>query len=465
MKKLRSFDVSNDLSEIKLLDWKGKRLKGKIALIYPNAYSLAVANLGFNRVFEIFSTSGFDVYRFVYVPGSSLLRSLDGARDIGVFKLWLFSVHYELDLFNVMRIFNASKIPALSRDRSGKHPVMVAGGALTYFMPQALLDIFDVVYLGEIEPNAVELVQTISYYYGSGRKELMEALGRLPNVMVEDSLGDKSVAVSKDTKGFAKSVFLSKKGAFGKRFLLEVERGCRRACRFCMVGHKMKPARYADLEWILEELSRAREYTRKVGLVGPTVVDHPRVEDIAVYLIEKDFDVSFSSMRVDSLSEVVMQALARHQESFTIAPEGGSQKIRNFLGKGINEMHISNAMKLGSKYGLKKVKMYFIYGTPVEEESDLVEIIRVSREAKRFFKEVRVSLNPLIPKPGTPFETLEMLDQKELKRRERFLRKELREEKIVAEFESIKDSVLQYRIARSNRGELFAILSEKGRAV
>jgi len=438
-----------------------EQTSGELALIYPNGYSLAVANLGFNRVFEIFSERGFKVYRFVYEPAGRRLQSLDGARRIEEIKLWLLSLHFELDLLNVADMFSRMRLPLRPEWRTHRHPVTIVGGALTYFMSPVLLDIFDAVYVGELEPNAEELTRAIFNSCGRGRDRLMESLAEVPGVLVKSQPNKDGTTLCKGATTFARSVFLSDEGAFGYRFLLEVERGCKRACRFCVVGHRMKPARYADLQWVLEELRKGLCFTDKIGLVGPTVVDHPEVEAIAEYLCERDVDVSFSSMRADRLTEVVVRALAKRQKSFTIAPEGGSQKVRNFLGKGLNESHILNAMRLGAEHGLKKLKMYFIYGTPVEGEDDLEEIVRLAREAKKQYREVRVSLNPLIPKPGTPLEGLKMLDMRELKRRERFLRQRLFEEGVHPEFESLKGSILQYRIANAREGELLGILEEK----
>ncbi|RKX46537.1 MAG: radical SAM protein [Thermotogae bacterium] len=460
MKKRRSSEVS----ETRILDLKGQTL-GELALIYPNDYSLAVANLGFNRVFEIFSKRGFKVYRFVYKTAEGRLQSLDGPRRIEDIKLWLLSLHFELDLLNVAKIFSRMRLPLRPEWRTHRHPVTVVGGALTYFMSPTLLDIFDAVYVGELEPNVEELTRTIFNSSGHGRDRLMGSLAEVPGVLVKSKLYRDEGFLCKDEGAttFARSVFLSKNGAFGYRFLLEVERGCKRACRFCVVGHRMTPARYADLQWVLEELRKGLCFTDKIGLVGPTVVDHPEVETIAEYLYARDIDVSFSSMRADRLNEVVVRALAKRQRGFTIAPEGGSQKVRNFLGKGLNESHILNAMRLGAQHGLRKLKMYFIYGTPVEGEEDLEEIAKLAREAKKLYSEVCVSLTPLIPKPGTPLEGLKMLDMKELKRRERFLRRRLWEEGTHPKFESLKRSMLQYRISNAREGELLSILEEKMR--
>jgi len=164
-------------------------------------------------------------------------------------------------------------------------------------------------------------------------------------------------------------------------------------------------------------------------------------------------------MRMGGLSEKLLELLIRSgQKSFTVAPEGGSQKIRNILQKDISEEEIDRALKLGVKVGFKKIKMYFIYGVPGETDEDLKDIIRLALHAKKMGYELKVSLNPLIPKPGTPFEGEKMEDMKILREKEKFLKHFFKKIGIEFHFESIRKSLLQYKIANADENDIVEII-------
>jgi len=196
-------------------------------------------------------------------------------------------------------------------------------------------------------------------------------------------------------------------------------------------------------------LLKAMNHTKKVGLVAAEANDHPDIDKVAQFALERGLDLSVSSLRADSLSSHLLNALKNgSQKQFTIAPEGGSQKVRNLLGKALSGRDIEVALRLGREVGFERIKLYFIYGVPGEDTNDLRDVSSIVSFCKGIgYSRITVSLNPLIPKPGTLFEGSEMCAISELKEKRKLLKALLNMEGVKADFESIRESVSQYVIS------------------
>ena len=258
------------------------------------------------------------------------------------------------------------------------------------------------------------------------------------------------------------SVYITKKTVFDNRFLIEISRGCKRKCKFCTVGFNFGNFRHVAPELIIEKMKEVKKFTKKIGLVSATVTDYPFLDEIIKFSFENDYDLSFSSLRLDSLTENILKILKKSsQNQFTIAPEGGSQKIRNIYSKGITENQIIKALKLGRDMFFDSIKLYFIYGAPEEEKKDLDEIINIGKRCLDMgYKKVIFSINPLIPKPDTPFENLKMENLKVLKNKEKYLKNELKKIGIKGNFESIKSSVIQYKLGTIEQDQVERFLNK-----
>jgi radical SAM superfamily enzyme YgiQ (UPF0313 family) len=110
------------------------------------------------------------------------------------------------------------------------------------------------------------------------------------------------------------------------------------------------------------------------------------------------------------------------------------------------------------KAGLKRVKMYFIYGLPGEEQEDLDGIVEIAARTKAYGIIPYVSINPLIPKPSTPFESIEMRAADDLRKRERYLQSNLGKIGVKSKFESVRLSRIQWIISTADK-ELSLILA------
>jgi radical SAM superfamily enzyme YgiQ (UPF0313 family) len=119
-----------------------------------------------------------------------------------------------------------------------------------------------------------------------------------------------------------------------------------------------------------------------------------------------------------------------------IAPEAGTQRLRNVINKGVTEDDVLHAAAALVDNGIPNLKLYFMVGLPTETKADVDGIITLCKRIKhRFLKssrarkrigEITLSLNSFIPKPFTPFQWVAMEDEKGLKKKLKKIKSELR---------------------------------------
>lgn len=413
----------------------------RLALIFPNTYEVASASLSYHDLFYRMNIpQGIGCERFFYDETSRSYFSLDSPSVITDFRIWAFSIHFEADLLNVLFMLHDLGVPLNPSERSEKHPVIIIGGSLSLFMKSALEYVGDYVYEGELAEGFVDNLAELKLEEHTRQSAItfLDNYSRIESHLEQGILSD-----------HAESAYLTPNSVFPNRFLLEISRGCRHRCAFCVMGHTFGGARHLPYSSIEDSLLKAMNHTKKVGLVAAEANDHPDIDKVAQFALERGLDLSVSSLRADSLSSHLLNALKNgSQKQFTIAPEGGSQKVRNLLGKALSGRDIEVALRLGREVGFERIKLYFIYGVPGEDTNDLRDVSSIVSFCKGIgYSRITVSLNPLIPKPGTLFEGSEMSAISELKEKRKLLKALLNMEGVKADFESIRESVSQYVIS------------------
>jgi radical SAM superfamily enzyme YgiQ (UPF0313 family) len=392
-----------------------KRRSGyKIALVYPNRYEIGMANLGFHTVYSIFN--GYEdvaCERFFLgiqnsIETNSPLRSFDA---IG------FSLQYELDYINLIRILDASGIEPVRENRRG--PIIMAGGPCC-FNPLPLSKFVDLFVIGDLEPVADQIIEGLV-----GRKppnSIAESTGgvfspELMNPTQAQSVGNLDEIPAPINQPRPTSPEFSP--ALGSTFMVEISRGCNVRCRFCMYSHCTFPKRERSLHRIREIVDEGLRVTgsNKVSLIGALVTDHSEIKEIMGYLVERGVTASLPSIRTDSVDEEMLELIGELGiRTLTVAPEG-SPHTREILKKDLGEEGLRFVIENAPDHGVRKLRLYFIVGVPGQTEEDIRYIGNLCTDSIREFKgrgAVTASINPLVPRPHTPTESLPMSNKSRL---------------------------------------------------
>jgi radical SAM superfamily enzyme YgiQ (UPF0313 family) len=451
-------------------DWGGRI---PIALIYPNVYTVGMANLGYQFIYHLLNQEPDLVCERAFLPEAAenvppqsmpAPRSLESAQPLSRFEVLAFSVPFENDYPHLLRILAAAGIPLQAARREPPQPMVWAGGFTASMNPEPLATFVDLFTIGEGEAILPELLAGYRQCRQErlSKKACLAALSRLEGIYVPafyhiryDRLGRvhsfrarapapdrvRRRIVSPLTGVVPASSLLTTASAFESMYLIEIGRGCPRGCRFCAAGHLFSPPRYRDMDDLLPTICTALDKTKRIGLVSSAVCDHPQIGEICRAILAKGGEVSVSSLRLDALDEHLLKSLVRSgHRTLALAPEAGSQRLRDVIRKGISEEQILKAVRRIAVAGIPILRLYFMVGLPGETWADIESIVALARKvqhqartdtAGKGFQRLTLSVNPFVPKPGTPFQWHPFEEIGELKGRIQHIRRALRKKRAV----------------------------------
>lgn len=410
----------------------GRPLKTKsefsVAWYYPNTYTVGMAGLGYQLVFGLL-----DSYEDIAVRRGFTDMEEPGIRESEIIG---FTLSWELDFANIVSILRKHDIPVSSKDRTSDHPLIFGGGPVLTANPEPFADIFDVVLMGDAEvaiPSFIEAFRQSRKL--SSRRERLLNLANSDGIYVPqfyevtyssiDSQNDGPILEIKPTHAgvpayprkkifsppadyVAHSLVLTPDSAWGNMFLVEVVRSCPQECRFCLASFLTRPFRATNVDTLMGAIELGLKHTNKIGLLGPSVTEHPRFDEIATKLRGRpDLSLSLASVRADTLTEDILATLVSlGQKSVTIAIESGSERLRSIMKKNLTEEEIVHAVSLVADSGLESIKFYGIAGLPHETQSDIDETVRLMTMLKKKHKRLRFvfGISSFVPKAQTPFQ-------------------------------------------------------------
>jgi len=452
--------------------------KKRIALIYPNVYSIGMSNLGFQTIYSILNSRDDVVCERAFLPDKYDLEELkrtglpvityESKCSISNFDIIALSISFENDYPNIIKILSLSNIPVYSVNRNDSFPLLIAGGVCCFSNPAPFEDIFDVIFIGESEEtiNLFLDLYTKRFQKDDIKREIVSIEGiYIPSFYKTDTIVPKSIypqapVFIKKTyfKNFNQIIInptiKTKNSEFGHLCLLEVMRGCHWRCRFCLVSSIYNPVRIREKDIMNQEIDKAQS---KVGLIAPSLSDVPYINE----LISKDnVNFSITSLRSNQKSNSLI-SLLKDKKSLSIAPEAGSEKLRRVINKKINEDDILSTASTAFQKGIEILRLYFMIGLPQERLEDIESIISLTKKILSLSKSSRIvlTLTPFVPKPFTAFQWHKFEDIKVLKEKINFIKKNLNLlSKITINNESVRHSFIQAVFARGDRKVLKNII-------
>jgi radical SAM superfamily enzyme YgiQ (UPF0313 family) len=385
-----------------------KQAPFSVALAYPSPYRVGMSSLGYLSIYRaIQATDGLSCER-VFLPDDAGSGACDEAwsyeslRPLGAYPVVAFSVAYELEIAGVIQLLEAAKIPALRSERDARHPLIVAGGPLTFSNPLPLAPYVDAIVMGEADTLAIDVLTTIRD--AGERSAALRDLAALPHVLVPLHHGDElpPIAQCDDALLPAWSPIMTPDTELSDMFLIETERGCSRGCTYCV----MRRTTNGGMRLVSQEriLSLVPPDATKVGLVGAAVSDHPSIVSIVQSLTARSIQVGLSSLRPDRLDDAFVGALkASGYRTLTTAMDGISARVREVLDRRARDTHLVRAAELARAHRIARLKLYLMLGVPGETLADIDEGVAFLTELSRIVP-VSLTVAPFCAKRNTPLD-------------------------------------------------------------
>ena len=457
----------------------------RFGLVYPNVYKTAMSSLGYQIIYNYINERE-DTYseRIIYPS----VRSLETNSPLADFDIISFSLQYEQDYFNVLKMLREANIPLRREARTINDPLIIAGGPCASSNPLPLSDFIDIFVVGEAESVLYDFLDVYAdeKHDENGERDLSPFLD-IKGLYISQFNNETEIALSDNMSEIYHLTYpivtetddKDLMPAFSNSILLNVSRACTRGCRFCMSSYLYRPLRETDLNdlFSIAEEARANTGLNKVSLIGAAVSDYSKINELTEGLKEKGFQVSTPSMRIESITrETLISLKSSGLKTLTIAPES-IYSLRRRINKDIKDEDVLRVINDAVELGFN-IKLYFLIGLPYEGQEDIEELAdmmkqidsmkynidsnsetssklndnssKSNRKLSRKKPKVSISfsVNPVIPKPHTPLQW-ESYDMKDMKSKIKYLKKSLKGLDI--KFDSAKMGLIQYVLSCGDR--------------
>lgn len=471
----------------------------KFALAFPDLYEIGTSHFGMQILYTILNQQKNIAAERFFTPAPDMekilrekklpLFSLESEIDLNSFDIVGFSLLYELNFTNILTMLSLSGIPFYSSDRecsAEEFPLIIAGGPCA-FNPEPLADFFDAFVIGDGEEVVLEISTLFIQWKNGGsgdRRALLKSLSEIEGVYVPSFFkacyNEKGVqhllpleagyerikrAILPDINSvkFPTEPIVP----FGKpvhdRLRLEIARGCSRGCRFCQAGMIYRPVRERSVEDLVEIAKIALKKTgyRDLSLLSLSTGDYSDLAHLMEDLMAIDpghcISISLPSVRAGKLNAPLMKIIKKVKKTgFTIAPEAGTQRLRDVINKNITQDDIFNTVTSAFELGWRNIKLYFMNGLPTETPEDIQAIADMAKQLAgikihKGKSTISISFATFIPKAHTPFQRAAQIDPDKALANLNFLKQNVRHPGINLKWQNPKMSLLEGVWARGDR--------------
>jgi radical SAM family uncharacterized protein/radical SAM-linked protein len=478
------------------------------ALVFPDLYEIGTSHFGIQILYSILNRHEKIAAERFFAPAPDMeallsqkkipCLSMESKKELKSFDIIGISLLYELNFTNILTLLSLSSIPFYARDREDAFPLIIGGGPCA-FNPEPLADFFDAFVIGDGEAVSVEIANLVMAFKKEGdgqKKTLLRLLSKIDGVYIPsfftpayDAAGlqhltpvfedyrtvRRAFLPSLTKESFPVSPIIPFAKPVHDRLRLEIARGCSRGCRFCQAGMIYRPVRERSLEDLIDITKTSLKTTghSDISLLSLSTGDYSNLPELMkrLHAIGQEHcnAISLPSIRAEKLTPDLMQIIKKVRKTgFTIAPEAGSQRLRDIINKNLTEDSILSTVENAMNLGWKNIKLYFMLGLPFETVEDIEAICRLSRRLASSYakgkKTINVSTTCFIPKAHTPFQRVPQISLTEAREKLQYLKNNLRHPKINLKWQSPEMSLLEGVWSRGDRrlSKLLVAAFEKG---
>lgn len=459
----------------------------RIVLSYPDVYEIGTANQAVQIIYSLINNHSDAWAERAYCPWpdlSTLMReesvplfTLESWEPVSGADLWGFTLQHELTYTNILEMLDLAGVPLHWEDRGDDDPLVFAGGP-SASNPHPVACFFDFMLIGDGEQVVPRVLEVCKAGKGAPRRELLERLADIEGIYVPafPRQVTRAVAAELDYSLIPVRPVIPSMGAIHDRAALEIMRGCTRGCRFCMAGTWYRPVRERPVEDVCRAIGEMVAGTgyEEASLSSLSTTDYSCIQEALTSLAQSHpgLTVSLPSLRVDPNAIRLLRLTSSRRGSITLAPEAGSQRLRDAINKQVTSQDIEQTLAEAFRGGCTTVKLYFMIGLPTETEEDLQGIIEIAELARRIGRQeaasagrvqVNISVASFVPKAHTPFQWYGMNGRAEITAKHEFLRRNMPRKQIKLSVHDIEPSLVESAITRGG-DEIAAVIEAAWRA-